>query len=46
MKEFVAHCHLCGEAIFCVAGFYQGIILENGKSICLACDEKKKPKTP
>lgn len=42
MKEFVSHCDLCKKPIYCVAGFYQGVILENGISICLECEEKRR----
>ncbi|WP_164553337.1 hypothetical protein [Brevibacillus marinus] len=39
MKEHVGFCTRCQQDIYCVGGFLQGIILENGKMLCLACAE-------
>jgi hypothetical protein len=41
MREKVGSCVRCNADLFCDNGFFQGVVLEDGKSICFDCAEKE-----
>lgn len=48
MKELVGSCKCCGKEIFCLGGFFNGVIMEDQQTFCFACyeaisKEKEKP---
>jgi hypothetical protein len=40
MKERVGQCHSCQKEVYCVMGFFQGIIDNSGQVYCFDCYEK------
>ncbi|WHY83218.1 hypothetical protein QNH23_07550 [Siminovitchia fortis] len=44
MRELAGHCRTCGKEIYCENGFFNGVILKDGKIICFNCEEKKPEK--
>jgi len=41
MKERVGRCHSCQREVYCMMGFFQGVIENNGEIFCFDCYEKK-----
>lgn len=39
MKELVGICHICKKDVYCLDGFLNGIIDDEGQLTCLACTE-------
>ncbi|GHH98240.1 hypothetical protein [Neobacillus kokaensis] len=39
MKELVGMCKCCGKEIFCLDGFFNGVITENKQTYCFDCHE-------
>jgi hypothetical protein len=37
MKEHVGVCHLCKKDVFCLDGFLNGLLDDEGRLICLEC---------
>ncbi|WP_187373175.1 hypothetical protein [Bacillus rubiinfantis] len=37
MQEKVNVCHSCGKKLFCLGGFFNGVILENKQTYCFDC---------
>jgi hypothetical protein len=42
MKELVGQCVQCQKELFCLAGFFQGQVTENGLTYCFVCYETLK----
>ncbi|WML47747.1 hypothetical protein RCG23_20750 [Neobacillus sp. PS3-34] len=42
MKELVGLCSQCGKEVFCLDGFFSGIVTEDKKILCFECDEEIK----
>ena len=42
MKELVGECHICSEKIYCLDGFLNGTVNEEGKLRCFACSMDNK----
>jgi hypothetical protein len=40
MKELVDYCYLCQKPLYCLDGFFNGVQIEGGKSICFDCEER------
>ncbi|MGC4375369.1 hypothetical protein WD019_00315 [Fictibacillus sp. Mic-4] len=40
MKELIGNCSLCGKAIYCLDGFFNGVYQEDGKIVCFDCFEE------
>lgn len=38
MNELVGQCSICGKDIFCLDGFFNGTIQEEGNIICFDCE--------
>ncbi|MFD2445801.1 hypothetical protein ACFSO7_17725 [Bacillus sp. CGMCC 1.16607] len=48
MKELIGKCSICQKELFCLDGFFNGIILETKELLCFDChnsitDDKKIP---
>lgn len=43
MKEYIGTCKKCQKSIFCLDGFLNGIVLEDGL-LCFECKEKETEK--
>jgi len=41
MRELVGNCTSCGKEIFCLDGFFNGILLEGNTVYCFNCAEKE-----
>ncbi|SFT07345.1 hypothetical protein SAMN05428962_4173 [Paenibacillus sp. BC26] len=41
MQELVGQCEQCKKDIFCKDGFLQGLILDDGKLVCLDCSNRE-----
>jgi hypothetical protein len=37
LKELVGCCSICGKGLYCLEGFFNGVILENKELVCFAC---------
>ncbi|WP_462411985.1 hypothetical protein [Neobacillus sp. Marseille-QA0830] len=48
MKEFIGNCSCCNKEIFCLDGFFNGILTETKEIYCFDCHEtlKKKEENP
>jgi hypothetical protein len=48
MKELIGACKNCGKDIFCLDGFFNGVITEKKEIYCFECNEglKKTDKNP
>ncbi|MBS4215913.1 MULTISPECIES: hypothetical protein [Neobacillus] len=47
MKELVGLCKCCGKEIYCLDGFFNGVITEDKQSYCFDCyEEVKEEKNP
>ena len=48
MKELVGSCKCCGKEIYCLDGFFNGVITENKQTYCFDCHEtiSKEEKNP
>jgi hypothetical protein len=44
MKEPVGQCSSCKKDLYCLEGFFNGIILDNKELICFDCHEMIKIK--
>lgn len=44
IQERVGYCTDCGRPVDCLDGFFNGVILEDGRLRCFPCDEKNKEK--
>lgn len=42
MNEFVGKCHQCEKDIYCLDGFLNGVVVEQGNIICFDCVEKER----
>ncbi len=42
LKEFVGICHCCKKEIYCLNGFLNGIVKDDGMLICFSCEEEEK----
>jgi hypothetical protein len=42
MKELIGKCSLCSKELFCLEGFFNGVILENKELVCFECVESDK----
>ncbi|WP_442594423.1 hypothetical protein [Neobacillus sp. D3-1R] len=40
MKEYIGKCSNCQKDMYCLEGFFNGIVLENKEIICFDCHEK------
>lgn len=41
MKEYVGACVRCGVNIYCMDGFLNGTVAENGELYCFECHDKR-----
>lgn len=41
MKEQVSTCKRCGKALYCLDGFFNGVITDDGSTWCFECNEKE-----
>ncbi len=41
LKELVGECQECKKEIYCLNGFFNGIVKEDGTITCFECEEKK-----
>lgn len=41
MKEYVGACVRCGVKIYCMDGFLNGTVAENGELYCFECHDKR-----
>jgi hypothetical protein len=39
MKEKVGECMKCQKEIYCLDGFLNGVVLDNGDVVCFDCDD-------
>ncbi|WP_279326308.1 hypothetical protein [Bacillus litorisediminis] len=39
MKELIGPCTVCGKDIYCLDGFLNGVIQEDGTVVCFDCNE-------
>ena len=39
MKELVGTCSCCGKDIYCLDGFFNGVITDEKQSYCFTCYE-------
>ena len=44
MKELVGLCSCCGKEVFCLDGFFNGIISEDKKIYCFDCQDNHEKK--
>jgi ribosomal protein L24E len=42
MREYIGSCHNCGKDIFCLDGFFTGVVKEDQKIFCFDCEKKEK----
>jgi hypothetical protein len=42
MKEHVGLCHMCNKDIFCLDGFLNGMVDDEGRLTCFDCSNLKK----
>jgi hypothetical protein len=42
VRELVGKCIKCEKDLFCLDGFFNGIILENKAILCFECSEEEK----
>jgi hypothetical protein len=42
LKELVGYCSICGKELYCLDGFFNGIILESKELVCFCCIENNK----
>jgi hypothetical protein len=42
LKELIGCCSICGKELYCLDGFFNGVILENKELICFECEEVEK----
>jgi hypothetical protein len=42
LKELVGRCSICGKELYCLDGFFNGIILESKELVCFNCNESNK----
>ncbi|WHX99044.1 hypothetical protein [Neobacillus sp. DY30] len=42
MKELVGHCITCSKEIFCLEGFFNGVLADDRKMYCYECYESNK----
>jgi hypothetical protein len=40
MREPAGTCGQCGKTIYCLDGFFNGIITDDKKTICFECSEE------
>ena len=38
MKELIGPCTMCGKEIYCLDGFLNGVIQEDGTVVCFDCE--------
>jgi hypothetical protein len=41
MKELVGYCNRCGKPLYCLDGFFNGVKIDSGKSLCFDCNEQE-----
>lgn len=44
MKERVGNCQSCGDPVYCLSGFLNGVVSRDGRLRCFSCEEKHKDK--
>jgi hypothetical protein len=42
LKELIGCCFICGKELYCLDGFFNGVILESKELICFECVEDEK----
>lgn len=42
MNEYVSKCADCGKKLYCLDGFFNGVLTENNETLCLDCADNKK----
>lgn len=40
MKELVGYCSVCGKEVFCLDGFFNGIVTEKKEIVCFDCHKE------
>jgi hypothetical protein len=40
VKELVGTCAFCGCDLYCLDGFFNGVILSDGRLACFDCDKE------
>lgn len=45
MKELVGTCEACKKEVYCLNGFLNGIVKEDGKLLCFECEEEAATET-
>jgi hypothetical protein len=40
MQELIGFCKYCHKPVYCLDGFFDGVILENREISCFQCDNK------
>ncbi|SFQ81494.1 MULTISPECIES: hypothetical protein [unclassified Bacillus (in: firmicutes)] len=41
MKEFIGKCKTCGKELFCLEGFFNGVVNEDKTVSCFECMEQQ-----
>ncbi|WP_338447854.1 hypothetical protein R4Z09_16560 [Niallia oryzisoli] len=41
MKELVSTCCECGKDIYCLNGFFNGVLTDDKKTLCYDCAEER-----
>lgn len=41
MKELVSTCYECGKKLYCLDGFFNGVVTKEKKTLCFDCTEQK-----
>lgn len=44
MKEKVSICKRCGKVLYCLDGFFNGVIKDDGSACCFECIEQEERK--
>lgn len=42
MKELIGYCSICRKELYCLDGFFNGVILDNKELVCFECAEGEK----
>ncbi len=41
MRELIGKCKCCQKEVYCMDGFFNGVVLENGEIVCFSCEDEK-----
>ncbi|MFK9093401.1 hypothetical protein [Bacillus salipaludis] len=46
MQELIGTCKCCNKKIYCLDGFYNGVVTDEKENYCFECYEKRKAEAP